>query len=79
MLHVFSNCAELVLAPEVAVEVELELEVGLLDVEGLEEEPELCVDDVLVPLEELGEEGDVSEVPDLLELVSKLQTGLEFG
>jgi hypothetical protein len=79
LLHAFSSCAELVLAPGVAVEVELEPEVELFDVEGLEEELEPCVDDALVPLEELGEAGDVSEVPDLLELVSKLQTGREFG
>ena len=77
LLQVFSSCAELALAPEVAVEVELE--VGLFDVEGFEEEPELCVDDALEPLEELGEEGDVSEVPDLLEAVRRLQTGLRFG
>lgn len=81
LLHAFSSCAELELAPgvAVAVEVELELEVKLFDVEGLEEELELCVDDALAPLEELGEAGDVSEVPDLLEPVSKLQTAREFG
>lgn len=79
LLHDFSSCAELVLAPAVAVEMELELKAGLFDVEGLEEELELCVDDALAPLEELGEAGEVSEVPDLLDPVSKLQTGLEFG
>lgn len=74
LLHVFSNCAELVLAPDMAVEVEVELEVGLLDVEVLEGELalEFCVDDAL---EELEEAGEVSEVPDLLEPVFKLQTG----
>lgn len=77
LLHEFSNCAELVLALGVALEVEVELAAELFDGEVFEEELELelCIDDVL---EELEEAGEVSEVPDLLEPVFKLQTGLEF-